>query len=447
MKKILYLMMATFVAVSMAACGGSDGTDPEPEPEPEPVNYGNSTQYATKTISIPAANFPAVDVVSAAETFTIESGKYLVEKNGVEMTVTNQFASGILLNEGDELTISQNGVELAFFTPLSDGAGVKIKIEGLGNTSSLTTPAGVGRGLYTLRLPDFHMSSTGVHKPAFVYTGPTPLDGNGTRPDPTAANTQDANQLTEFVLEGGKDYILRHVNLESSGDTRWIWDAETIYAFNLNPSCYIMVCEYTAANEAAGNDATPLFTYRVRPNQAYAAMCIPLLKNPTFNFTEGNNKFRIQGMCALTSWFAFWGPGVDPDLFDYYSLGMDGVRATFQPFGVPPGIPVWAPNCKFKLYLTSTDPEVSFPTEDERATPAEAQAFCVNSAPGLDPGSKWVVLQVAEQSMSNVGTYSVVLKSKVAGSTTYVEQLLYNATDDLLEMGDLCLTFRSAAAL
>ena len=370
MKKYLMLCMAALVAVSLQNCTKDDGaddgkTDDDGKTE-TPVDPGTSIQAATKIIEVPAENFPAIDIYNdegPVESFSLMEGNFKATRNGTEFN-GDEFATGVKINEGDIITIEQNGVKLIEFAPKTGGAGTKIRLGGIGSTSDLTSAEGLGRGIYEFYVPAGAADETGMLKGGTIYT-----DGN------------ENDKATMISLEGGVDYLMRrdHFSGEVGAEGWAVAPADLGQGFTCDNSQAISIYPASALNDA---NVKPL--YSARP-LASSGMWDFRLERFVKKVADDNSDFyyRVQGCGEIKCWFRV-GNGVNSSDFDTQCNGLSEETGNPDPWAR-----VFGPSIRFALYVCDHSTDL---TEDDLATPEQINAFI--SEAGLDPGANYVIMKV-----------------------------------------------------
>ena len=414
MKKYLMLCMAAIVAVSLQNCtkddGADDGKTDDGGKTETPVDPGTSIQAATKIIEVPADNFPAIDIYNdegAVESFSLMEGNFKATKNGTEFN-GDEFAAGVKINEGDVITIEQNGVKLITFEPKTGGAGTKIKLGGIGSTSDLTSAEGLGRGIYEFYVPAGAADATGMLKGGSIYTG-----GN------------ESNKTTVITLEGGVDYLLRrdHLNgTDAVGAEGWaVAPADLGQGFTCDNSQAISIYPASALNDES---VAPL--YSARPLASSGNWDFRLERFVKKIADNSEDKFyRVQGCGEIKCWFRI-GNGVNGNDYDTQCNGLDPETGNPDPWAR-----VFGPSIQFALYVCDHTDNL---TDADLATAEQITAFLSNE--GLDPGANYVIMKVLnyETEVNTAEPMEFVWKRKSPDATNRIrfEGVAYDAENNCI---------------
>jgi hypothetical protein len=404
-KKWLFLFIS--ILVSMACCLQSCDKNNDPDPEPEqpiidPDEGAISVQFANKTISLPIASFPAIDV-STTEITLIE-GPYQAKLNEVQFN-GDEFATGKILPEGGKITIEQKGEVLVAFEPKTGGAGTKIKITGIGSTSALTTPEGVGKGIYTLKIPEGATDGDGYLKGYTVYSG-----GNIN------------NKIKSLELEGGVAYLLRRDHLAGAKD---------IEGWATNPP------SLTNGFDADNSQAISLYlaSESTKPvdQQIPVVSATPLPSSGTIPFVihrvdkeEGDGRnYYVQGNGDMTCMFKI-GNGVRPNDYTFEGQGVPAEHSNQDYFAR-----AYYPQIQFQLYVCDHKTDL---VETDLASPETCAAFVSNN--GIDPALNYVILKVLNPERVNTQEELVFIWQRKetpenAGSMIRLEGMDYDAQNNV----------------
>ncbi len=403
-KKWLFLFVA--ITFSMACClqSCSKDDDPEPEPEPEPVvdpdKDAISTQFANKTISLPTANFPAVDVTAIEITLT--EGKYQAKLNGTQFN-GDEFAAGKVLPEGGKITIEQKGKVLVTFQPGTGGAGTKIKIAGLGSTSSLSSPAGLGKGIYTFKVPEGATDNDGYLVGYNVYTG---------------GNTN--NKVKSFELEGGVAYMLRrdHLTGDKAAEGWATAPAKLEQGFDADNTQAISL--YLASESTKSVDQqVPVISATPLPSSGM----IPFVVQRVDKEADPGKNYYVQGNGDMTCMFKI-GEGYKAN-FNFEGQGIPADHGNQNYFAR-----AYYPQVQFQLYVCDHKTDL---TAADLASADECAAFI--SDDGIDPGTDFVILKVINPERVNTQEELVFIWSKATPSNPddkiRFEGLAYDAQNNV----------------
>ncbi|MDR1222932.1 MAG: Ig-like domain-containing protein [Tannerella sp.] len=361
-----------------------------------------SSQFANKTVNLPAANFPAVDVT--ATEVTLVEGKFYAKLNG-EQFIGNDFATGVVLPENGVITIEQKGVTLVSFSPKTGGAGTKIKIAGIGSTSTLTTPAGLGRGIYTLTVSEAHRDLNGYLVGYNVYT-----EGN------------QANLVNSVELEGGQAYMLRRDHLNGAKDAEgWVlksWGLPVTFLNGGFDAAYDQAISLYKDSEASKpvDQQIPVISATPKPSSGM----IPIIYQNVIREEDGD-KYFVQGNGDISCYFKI-GNGVRPNDYTFTSQGIPAEHGNQDPYAR-----AFAPDIHFRLYVCN---HISDLTDADMASNETATAFV--SVDGIDPENNYVIFEVINPEKVNTGEELAFIWQRKAtpenaGSKIRFEGMSYDA--------------------
>lgn len=383
MKKTFLTLATALACLFMYSCssdkedGPTDPIDPtDPDPPTEVVEE-ESLQFTNKTITLPVENFPAIDV--SANEITLLKGDYAAVKDGVQFD-GDLFAEGVLIEDGEVISIRQDQKDLVKFTTKTGGSGARIKIEGIGSTSALTAAEGVGRGIYFYTIRPVDANSSGYLKGTRLYTS-----GN------------ESNLVQTLQLEGGRKYLLRRDHVPESGNPKdiegWIffpWVADMSGGYATDNHLKAMSIYPEEAYRLPVEQQVPILTSHSTPEAAYYTFRITnfVNLNPANpgEETEENLWYYAQGNGYLSAYITMNSLSVDMSDYDVIAEGLDPEVGNDDPWARAFGV-----NAEFLLYIAADYGNI---TEADLATPEQYREFVSND--GVDPGEKYLVVKLTE---------------------------------------------------
>jgi hypothetical protein len=370
MKKTIFLCLIALLAMFAQSCKDDNvKIDPDDNPK-DSVSTTLSIQFANKTVKLPSANFPAIDLTDTV--FSLQEGGFKAKLNGVEFNA-DSLSTGITLPAGKEITIEQNGKVLASFSPKTGGAGTKIKITGIGSTSALANPEGIGKGIYTMNIAEGAATAFGYLIGFNVYTGGDVL-----------------NLVKKIELEGGVAYKLRRDHLPSSGNVK------DIEGWSTAPT------DLGNGYEVTSTQAISI--YRASDTNLPVALQIPIV-SATALPGSGNAPFVLQRFVKAAGSSAIYYVQGNGDMSCMFKIG-NAVRPgdfTTITQGIPtdhsnqdPYARCFSPQIKFQLYLGSS---INDTLPANLAHPDSCAYFVSNR--GINSGSQYVILKVVNKERVN----------------------------------------------